>query len=233
MKLAIMQPYVFPYLGYFQLLHAVDQLLIADDVCYIKGGWINRNRLLINGEAAYFTIPVERPSSSTLIADVRVDHSGRGWRRPLLKTIENYYRRAPFFSTFFPVVEDVLSADVDRIGALATRSLERVAAYLDVHTRLLPASVRAGNRHLAGQERVIDTCVLLNASEYVNAVGGQELYDHAAFAARGVQLRFVHPRLESYEQFGGGFVPGLSIIDVLMFNSPAEARKLVAQYSIV
>src|SRR5204862_7507391 len=91
-----MQPYLFPYIGYYQLMHACDRFVVADDVTFIKQGWINRNRLLINGSAAYFTVPVRRHPADALIRDVEIDDGqGRPWRGAMLKTIANFYRRGP------------------------------------------------------------------------------------------------------------------------------------------
>jgi hypothetical protein len=234
MKLAIMQPYLFPYLGYYQLIHAVDRFVIADDVTYIKGGWINRNRILVNGEAAYFTVPLKHASADTLIRDMVIhEEPGRGWRMPLVRTIANYYRRAPFFDAAYPLIEQVLSSPSASIADMARVSLTRVADYLGITTTLVPSTTTYANADLKGQARVIDTCLRESADHYINAIGGQELYTKDEFAARGIRLNFLKSDPVEYEQFQQPFVPALSMIDVLMFNSRDAARALLDRYALV
>jgi hypothetical protein len=229
-----MQPYLFPYLGYYQLVHAVDKFVFADDYTFIKGGWINRNRLLINHQPAYFTVPLKHVRATTLIREAQVDDAGaHAWRRPLLKTIENYYRRAPHFRTVFPLVEDVLTQPTRFIADMARSSVERVAKFLDLPATFIATMTGYGNAHLKGQERVIDTCRREGAAHYVNAIGGRELYSSEAFAACGIRLHFLQSDEVAYPQFAHGFVPHLSIIDVLMFNGRDEARALVVRYRLL
>src|SRR2546428_8970964 len=154
-----MQPYLFPYIGYYQLMHAVDRFVVADDVTFIKQGWINRNRLLINGAATYFTVPLKRHPADALIKDVGIDDGpGTTWRRTLLKTIANFYRRAPSFDAVYPLVERVVGAPFTRIGDMARASLLEVSAYLGITASIVDSSTTYGNAHLKGQDRDIDTC---------------------------------------------------------------------------
>jgi len=227
-----MQPYLFPYIGYFQLMHAVDRFVVADDLAFIKQGWINRNRLLINGEAAYFTVPLKRHAADTLIHDVEIDHRSPRWRRSLLTTIANFYRRAPSFDPVYPIVERVLGGPFVKIADMARASLREVRDYLGVSATIVESSSAYGNAHLKGQDRVIDTCRLERATDYVNAVGGRMLYSPDAFLAHGIRLHFVETAAIAYTQFREPFVPSLSVIDVLMFNTQAEARALVTRYQL-
>jgi WbqC-like protein family len=232
-KLAIMQPYVFPYVGYYQLIGAVDRFVVSDDVTYIKQGWINRNRLLINGEAAYFTVPLKRAASTTLIRDMTIDDEGQaGWRRRLLKTVANYYRRTPCFGQVFPIVEGVFTLQTASMAEMARASLTRVCEYLGIGTVFVP-STQHGNQQLKGEARVIDTCLRESADRYINAIGGRTLYSKETFAGRGIDLSFLQSRPVEYEQFGGPFVPWLSIIDVLMFNGPEAMRRHLGAYDLV
>lgn len=231
MTLAIMQPYFFPYIGYYQLLHAADRFIAYDDVSFIKQGWINRNRILINGAAAFITVPVRDRSSFRAIADVEIDGPEAVWRRKLLKTIENAYRRAPEFARVFPLVQGVLALPVTRIADLALASLSAVLDYLDVRIDIERSSATHAAGDLTGQERVIALCRRAGATEYVNSGGaGRELYAAGDFAASGLRLWFLQPRLREYRQFGAPFVPGLSIIDVLMFNPKAAVRDSLGDY---
>jgi WbqC-like protein len=227
-----MQPYLFPYIGYFQLMHAVDRFVVADDLTFIKQGWINRNRLLINGAPAYFTVPLKRHPADAPINTVDIDDRGTRWRTRMLKTVENFYRRTPSFDAVFPMVERVIAGPFTKVADLARASLREVCAYLAIPTTVVDSSSRYGNAHLKGQDRVIDTCRLEGATEYVNAPGGRALYTPQVFLAHGIRLHFVCAELAEYPQFGGPFVPGLSIIDVLMFNTPAAARELLTRYHL-
>jgi hypothetical protein len=225
-KLGIMQPYFFPYLGYFQLIHAVDRFVIYDDVAFIKQGWVNRNRILIDGQPSYLTVPLKHASSFRTIAEIEIDDSAqnRQWVARTLKTIDNAYRRAPEFERVFPLVESVLTSGAMRIGDLAFRSVRAVAAYLHLDTGVVETSSVYGNAELTGQDRVIAICRAEAADEYVNASGGVDLYSRDAFAGAGVALRFLESNAPEYKQFGAPFVPSLSIIDVLMFNTAESVR---------
>jgi len=232
-KLAIMQPYLFPYVGYYQLMHAVDRFVIADDVTFIKQGWINRNRLLINGSAAYFTVPVRRHPADALIRDVEIDDGqGTRWRGAMLKTIANFYRRAPSFGRVYPMVERVIGGPFTNIADMARASLREVCQYLGMTVSIVESSAAYGNAHLKGQDRVIDTCRAEGASDYVNAIGGRALYSHEAFLAHGIRLRFITTEAIEYRQFDPPFVPSLSIVDLLMFNAPERARELLTRYQL-
>ena len=232
--LGIMQPYLFPYLGYFQLLHAVDQFVVYDDVAFIKQGWINRNRILINGRPSYVTVPVKHASSFALIQETVVDGDGQNarWVEKTLKTIDQAYRRAPEFGRVFPVIEAVFKSPTRRVAELATASLTAVMPLLGLRTRWVDSSARYGNAHLKGGDRVLAICRAEGATDYVNVAGGRELYRAERFAAEGIRLHFIRSRPVEYCQFHAPFVPGLSIIDVLMFNTQAAARELVTQYDL-
>jgi hypothetical protein len=232
MILAINQPYWFPYIGYFQLISAAQRFVVYDDVAYIKGGWINRNRILIDGEPRYLTVPTQGASSFKPIREVGVDDK-RAWQSKMLKTLEQAYAKAPQFETVFPLVAACVQTEEPNIGRMALRSIRAVADYLDITTSLVETSSLYGNSELAGPARVIDVCVREGATEYVNASGGMALYDRAVFADHGIKLRFVKPRPIVYRQFGETFTPWLSIIDVLMFNSRSQAQALLREFDLV
>jgi WbqC-like protein len=233
-KLAIMQPYLFPYIGYFQLMHAVDRFVIADDLAFIKQGWINRNRILVNGTASYFTVPVKRHPADALISDVDIDEGqgDRRWPATLLRTVANFYRRAPSFDAVFPMVERVIGGPFTKIADMARASLREVRGYLGIGAEIVDSSARYGNAHLKGQNRVIDTCRIERATDYVNAIGGMTMYSREAFLANGIRLHFVCSDPIEYPQFRAPFVPSLSVIDLLMFNTPEQARELLTRYRL-
>jgi len=233
-RLAIMQPYVFPYIGYFQLIHAVDRFVVYDDVAFIKQGWINRNRILVNGAPSFFTIPVKDASSHRLICDTLIDDDRQHerWTHKLLKSFDNAYRRAPQFASVFPLVESVVAARPTRIADLAVASLKAVVRFLDLRAAFVESSTAYGNAHLKGEERVLAICAAESATEYINVSGGRALYSPERFRSRSVRLAFLEPLPVEYRQFGGAFVPWLSIIDVLMFNSVERVKALLDAYEL-
>jgi hypothetical protein len=226
MRLAVMQPYFFPYVGYFQLIGLVDKFVFYDDVNYIKNGWINRNRILTGGQAQYLTVPLAGASPFQKINEVMVAND-KIWRKKSIERLRHSYAKAPFFSDVNELVCNVLAADEVSIAALAKKSVVDVSEYLGLGTQFVDSSVQYGNSSLTGQSRVIDICRLEGARTYTNPPGGKDLYDAQQFAASGVELRFLQPALPPYPQFADDFVTGLSIIDVLMFNDKRAVRDML------
>ena len=231
MKLAVMQPYFFPYLGYFQLLRAVDLFVAYDDVNFIKGGWINRNFILVNGQAQRITVPLKGASSFKTIAATMVA-ADRLWREKLLKTLRQAYSKAPHFDQVYALAEGVILSPCSSLAELALGSIKAVANYLLLTTEVRPSSAYYANDSLKGQTRILDICRRENADTYYNLPGGEALYDRAAFSAAGVTLRFIRPGELHYQQFGCAFVPRLSILDVLMFNPPGTVHRFLANCEI-
>lgn len=226
MRVAIMQPYLFPYLGYFQLLGAVDRFVFYDDVNFIKNGWINRNRLVLSGSVRYFTVPLAGASPFLKIAEVGVQPASL-WRRKMLQSIRQSYSRAPQFEPIFDLIDAVLGADVSSIGELAKQSVVAVSRYLRMPIEFVWTSGTYANNSLTGAERVLDICRLERATCYCNLPGGRSLYDPASFAAAGVELRFIEPYLPEYPQGGGSFTAALSILDVLMWNDAQSVTSML------
>ncbi len=225
MKIAIMQPYFLPYIGYFQLIGAVDKFVIYDSVEYTKKGWVNRNRLLRNSEPATFTLPLKK-GSDYLNIDQR-ELSGDFDRGKMLSQFEGAYRKAAQFRNILPVLQDIFSFEGTNLFKFIHHSLIRCCGYLGIETPILIASELEGPSHGKGLDRVLGLCDLLEADCYVNPVGGQELYRPSVFRAKGLDLRFLKSRIEPYPQFGGPFQPSLSIIDVLAFNTNARLADML------
>lgn len=222
-SIAVMQPYFFPYIGYFQLINSVDKFIFYDDVQYITGGWINRNKILINNEAKYITIACKSASQNKLIYEVEhaLDDRKRG---KLTKKIKFTYSKAPFFDSIFPLFKSVINEKGKTIAELAIRSITESCDYLGLDTSFKKSRDNYNNIELDAADRLIDICKQEGMTNYTNAIGGMELYDKGYFKANGVSLSFLEPQKTSYEQFGGEFVPWLSMIDVMMFNSPEIIR---------
>ena len=222
-KLAIMQPYFMPYIGYLQLMAAVDRFVLFDDVGFINRGWINRNRILVGGREHMITIPLRAASQNLLINQIAVSDDV-AWRGKLLKTIDQSYRKAPFHAETMPLVQDIVGCPDPMLAPFLRHSLSALHAWLDLPCQLVATSAHYDNQHLKGAQRIVDICRQEQASVYVNAPGGRDLYAPADFAAHGIALRFLKPRLDVYDQGTAPFTPGLSIIDVLMQQGRAATR---------
>lgn len=233
MKLAIMQPYLFPYLGYFQLIHAVDKFVFYDDVNFINRGWINRNRLLLNGKAHYFTVPLSDASQFMAIKDIGIVSHNMRWKRKLLGTFRLAYKQAPYAGIGLQLIEDALSSEADSIATLARQSVMSVMQYLDLRREIVETSQIYANVHLGGQSRVLDICRQERASTYVNAPGGRELYIQEDFGREGVDLRFISGLLPAYTQGPWPFVPGLSILDIIMHCARQQILDMLEQYELL
>lgn len=231
MKVGIMQPYFFPYLGYWQLLNAVDKYVIYDDVNFIKNGWINRNNILLGRQKHMITIPLDGASPNLPINQIRMTSNVKD-KEKLLKTIEMAYKKAPYFNQVFPIISKVVMEPTCLISNALINMFNLVCQYLDIKTELIISSDIAKNNALKGQDKVLHICKLLGATDYINAIGGTELYNQADFQANGINLHFLKMNDVEYKQFGNEFIAGLSIIDVLMFNSKEDIKKLLLQFTL-
>lgn len=232
-SIAIMQPYLFPYIGYFQLINEVDQFIFYDDVNFITRGWINRNKILINGEAKYLTVPCRDASQNKLINEV--EHGLNSKKRgKLLRKIKFAYSNAPFFEDIYSLIESVLNIDSQYIFGLAVESVKKSCFYLNLECGFKLSSNNYNNTNLDAADRLIDICKQEEITNYVNPIGGKDLYSKKYFRENDINLQFLKPEAQRYEQFGEEFVPWLSIIDVMMFNSPEKIRnELLSAYKLV
>ncbi len=231
MKLAIMQPYFFPYLGYWQMLSAVDAFVIYDDVNYIKNGWINRNNILSNGAGHLVTLALDKASPFKKINETFILSSAR---EKVLGFIRNSYLKAPYFKQAFPLIEDILNCPENNIALFLENQFKKVFTYLGIKTKILLSSrdVRK-DLSLSAQDKVLQICKNTGATQYINAIGGQDLYNKETFAQNGIQLNFIKMNAVRYQQFKNDFVPNLSVIDVMMFNSPEIINKMLDDYELL
>ena len=232
MQTAIMQPYFFPYLGYFQMFNAVDTFVLLDDVNFIMRGYINRNDILLNGKPYKFSIPLDKPSQNKLINETKLKFSPKD-RENFLKTFQMAYRKAPFYNDFYPVLEKIINFGEDDLTMYIKNSFEEVKKYLDLKTEILISSQIEKDNSLKAQDRIIEINKKLGTSTYINAIGGQKLYDKNDFEDAGISLRFIKMNDIVYKQFKNDFVPNLSFLDVLMFNSKEEVLKLLSEYTLI
>ena len=232
MKIAVMQPYLFPYIGYFQLIAAVDAFVIYDNIEFTKKGWINRNRILVNGKDDYFTLPLKKDSDFLHVNQRTLAETYAKDRSKMIGKISECYKKAPFYQTVFPLIESTFSNNAENLFAFILNSVEKVIAYLEIPTRLIISSSLEIDHSLKSEQKVIAICKALHANNYLNASGGVDLYSKTHFDNNGIQLQFIKSNPIIYRQFENEFIPWLSIIDVMMFNSKEKIREYLNDYSI-
>lgn len=234
MKLGIMQPYFLPYLGYWQLIECVDKFVIYDDVNFIKGGWINRNRYLYQGEAKIFNIIMREASSFKRINEIELMPSGDSYNpmKKMLSTFTMAYKKAPQYGEVSQLLEELAMCQEINMAKFIENSIRVICHYLDINTEILVSSNIEKTEGLKKEKRVLDICKRLGADTYVNAIGGRELYDGNEFLENGVKLMFLKMDDVEYKQFDNPFVANLSILDVLMFNNKEQVKKLLKKYKL-
>lgn len=232
MKVSIMQPYFFPYIGYFQLIANSDVFVIYDDVNFIKKGWINRNTILVNNSPYLFSMPLQNVSQNKHINEIFISDLDK-WKRDLLKTISSSYKKAPFYQDVYPLIEKIISFDELNLALYIQNSLQNLCEYLNLNTRLIMSSEIVKNNDLRGENKIIDICLQLGATQYVNAIGGIELYTQENFQVKNIDLKFIKSENIIYQQFKNEFKPWLSIIDVIMFNSVEDTRMLLNKFELI
>jgi len=227
MTLGIMQPYILPYIGYFQLVNACDKFVFYDSVQFIKKGWINRNNYSNGGEKRLFTIPLRGASQNKIISEIEIDiMQYQKWKEKFFKTINQEYRSAPYFEEVMGVITSIFAYDGKFIAELSIRSIIKVSDYLGLKVEF-EISSKLPKSPLKSQSRVIEICKELKATKYINLIGGETLYSKSDFSRAGIELSFLHPKILSYDWLGKERLPGLSIIDVLMFNSREDVKHMI------
>ncbi|MDR0221890.1 MAG: WbqC family protein [Lachnospiraceae bacterium] len=228
--IGIMQPYFLPYIGYWQLINAVDKYVIYDDANYIKRGWINRNYILLNKQKHLFTLCLCKASQNKKINEITVLAD----QAKLVRTFEAAYKKAPFFDVVAEMVFALLEYNDKNLAKLVGNSIIQIAEYLNMETEFVYSSELDKRREppLKGQGRIIHICEALRATKYYNSMGGRDLYDKEKFGSHNIKLNFLKAQPVEYKQFNNPFVPGLSILDTLMFNSVDEVKKYLNMYNL-
>ncbi|TXB63699.1 WbqC family protein [Vicingus serpentipes] len=233
MKLAIMQPYIFPYIGYFQLINAVDTFVFYDDVNFIKRGWINRNQILINNKAHLFSIPLVNASQNKLVNEVELAADIK-WLKQFYTTLEQNYKKAPFYDETFQLIKSVFEEPLKTIDELAEKSIITVCNHLEISTVLKKSSLaHASSKGMEKADRLIDITIKNKANTYINPIGGKELYHKSYFKKKNIDLFFIKNEINSYQQFNNDFIGSLSIIDVMMFNSKEKVQQLLTEFTLI
>lgn len=233
MRIAIMQPYFLPYIGYWQLMNSVDGFVLYDDIKYTKKGWINRNRFLLNEKPATFSIPLRNDSDALDIRDRELSESFRLEKEKMVRRIDAAYRNAPYFEEGRSVLSEILSSYEKNLFRFLYASVECVRARLDINCEIVASSVLKIPRYLKGQDRVMATCKAMGATSYVNPIGGKHLYEPNRFSSEGIELQLLRNSDPHYAQFGMDFVPSLSILDRLMFQGGGGVREVLDRVKLV
>jgi hypothetical protein len=231
MKVAIMQPYFLPYIGYWQLISAVDQFVVLDDVHFINRGWINRNRIVVNHSPAWLTLPLKKASQNKLIHEIEIQDDD-GWRNRMGKTLDCSYSKAPSFSAISDFAGELLQKAQGNLSSYLSGMISRICEKLQIQTQIIPTSRDFPKGDLRGQERILDICKKLGATVYINPPGGRALYEPDKFEAEGIQLRFLEAPTKNKLCSGLGDGEQLSIIDTLMHNSQHDICRAVADFKI-
>lgn len=254
MKLGIMQPYFFPYIGYFQAIHAVDKYILYDNLNFIKDAWMNRNKYLVkNGNSCYFHVPLKKKSSFKKIYEIELLDVDK-WKKKILNSIFLNYKKVKYFDDVYPLIEYVINYPTNKLTELNFQSIKCVCDYLNIKTELSVDSVKYNDIEikLTAENidekdfpdlklidwqrkvvRVLEICRIERANIFINAIGGINLYSKNVFLQNRIDLKFIKTKNIEYIQFDNDFVPDLSIIDVMMFNSPEEIREILNQYELV
>jgi hypothetical protein len=228
MTLGIMQPYLFPYIGYFQLINAVDQFVVYDNIKYTKKGWINRNRLLQNGRDVTFTVPLKKAQDKLDIFNREISDDFDPTK--LLNIFKGNYSKAPHYKSVSILLEKVLRYQNNNLFHYLYNSIVQTCDFLEIDTEILISSNLKADHSLAAEKRVISLCESVGAKTYVNPKGGIELYNKENFYLSGIELKFLSTNRIEYKQFDEPFVPSLSIVDLLMFNSKDKVSQFLAEY---
>ena len=229
MRIAVMQPYFFPYIGYWQLINSVDTFIIYDDVNFIKRGFINRNNLLQNNNAQLITLELIGASQNKKINEIKIGSNSI----KILKTIQHNYAKAPYFDEVFLLIEDIFDNSTKNLSVFIGDSLIKTSKYLGLNTEFIYSSSLKNDTTLKAKDRLVEISKLFKATEYINTIGGVDLYNKDDFRREGINLSFIKTDKIEYKQFKDQYVPNLSIIDVLMFNSKEEIFKMLQKYTLV
>lgn len=234
MKLAIMQPYLFPYIGYFQLINSVDTFVVYDNIQFTKKGWIQRNRILVNGTDNLISLPLKKDSDYLNINERFLSENFEVEKLKITRKIEGAYKKAPFFENTFPIIKSILNYEDINLFNYVFNSINILNNYLGIEVKLIKSTdLNIDIQDFKGQNKVIEICKVLNTQVYINAIGGVKLYDKEVFFNEDIELKFIKSGNIKYKQFKNEFVPWLSIIDVMMFNTKEEVQDMLNKFDLV
>jgi hypothetical protein len=233
MRLAIMQPYFMPYIGYFQLINSVDRFVIYDNIQYTKKGWINRNRILSNGKDQLITLPIKKDSDYLDVVKRELSESWEKDKSKMLNVIKSSYGKAPYFQETFELISKCLNNSEVNLFKFIYDSIILINNHLEIKTPIIISSTIDADHTLKSQDKVLSLCKEQNADIYINSIGGVELYNKETFKQNNIELNFIKSNPVQYTQFNNEFVPWLSIIDVMMFNSKEQIKEYLNNYTLI
>ena len=233
MKLAIMQPYFMPYIGYFQLINSVDKFVIYDNIQYTKKGWINRNRILVNGNDQLITLSIKKDSDYLNVVERELSESWQKDKSKMLNVIKSSYGKAPHFQETYELISKCLNNPEVNLFRFIYDSIVLINDYLEITTPIIISSIIDIDHTLKSQDKVLSLCKEQNTDIYINSIGGVELYDKEVFKQNNIELNFIKSNPIQYKQFNNEFVPWLSIVDVMMFNSKEQIKEYLNNYTLV
>lgn len=226
-----MQPYFLPYIGYFQLINAVDAFVVIDQLQYMRHWWINRNRYLLRGKDFMFIIPVKKDSQCVNIGDRYIADSFD--RNKLLNQLSNAYRKAPYFQETFGIFKQIVNYEEINLADYIYHSIISICNYIGITTKIIRSANINYDLSLKIEDKNVAICQALESKTLINSIGGVKLYSKEWFAEKGIELKFIKSKSIEYKQFGNDFVPWLSIIDVLMFNPIEKVRLFLQEYELL
>lgn len=236
MKVGIMQPYFFPYIGYFSLINSVDKFILLEDVQFIKRGWIERNRILSqNSEWNYIKVPLKKHSQNILICDIKIKNDDN-WKEKILSQLVHYKKNAKYYFKTIELVKECLSIQTDSITELNKHILVKICNYLDIKTDIIIFDSKNTPiiKPNSPDEWALNICLSLgNIHTYMNPEGGKIFFDIQKYKSKNIDIKFIKQNLKSYDQSKVEFIEGLSIIDLLMFNSKEEIKNMLCDYTYV
>ena len=238
MKIAIMQPYFFPYLGYFQLMSAVDEWVVFDDIQYIRHGWINRNRILspnLEKEWQYITVPLKKYSQNSLINQIEIRNTN-SWVDSILGGLSYYKRiKAPYYNDTIAFIKPLIDSEYKFISKLNIDLIQNIASLLDIEINITISSKKdfKYKENMESDDWALEISKKMGASTYINPIGGSEIFNKNKFINESIQIKFLKPNLVRYKQSRREYVSMLSIIDSLMFNSLKEVKEMLNNYEII
>ena len=232
MKVAIMQPYFFPYIGYFQLINSVDEFIIYDNIQYTKKGWINRNRILVEDSDKLITLPLKKDSDYLDIVNRKLSDDWVKEKTKLLNQISTAYKKAPHYKDVYELIQNCVNYNDLNLFNFINNSVGKICDYIGIYTKIIISSTINIDHTLKSQDKVIAICKTLKADKYINTIGGIQLYDKEIFKQYGIELNFIQSNPINYKQYNNTFVPWLSIIDVLMFNPKEVINNFVNSYTL-
>ncbi|WP_291588240.1 WbqC family protein [Comamonas sp. UBA7528] len=233
MKISVMQPYFMPYIGYFQLIKYSDIFIVYDNIKYTKKGWINRNRMLCQGHEKIFSIPLVKDSDSLEIRDRYISENYS--RSKLLNQFHESYKKAPYYNFCTPLLEKIIDYKDDNLFNYILHSIKEISNHLGIESKIIKSSDVLIDHSLRSHEKVIALCKKMDGSDYINPIGGVDLYEKRVFNESNLNLHFLKSNSSiRYKQFNSNYIPWLSIIDMLMFTSPEEVDQILKEeYSLL